>query len=80
MTTKYNDTDIMVQNAARLLGGKFRISRKGVPHFILSHNDVLYSVCWMGYKQVWRVFWPYPANVQNRKSFNTIAEVQQWLS
>lgn len=65
---------------AKELGGESRISSRGVPHVIVKKNGVSISVCWMGEKRVWRVFWPYPGFEQKRESFQKKDELVKFIS
>jgi len=55
--------------------GDIRTSKKGVPHLVFNNK----SVCWFGKSQVYRVFSPYPASVQEKKDFKTVGRVVKYL-
>jgi len=65
-----------IRGCHEVIGGELRISRRGVPHIVVSDH----SVCWMGRNRVYRVFYPYGADPQSRKDFVDVAGVQEFLT
>lgn len=45
-----------------------RVSNAGVPHLVVrSVAGLTASVCWFGSNSHYRIFWPYPSDVQTRR-------------
>lgn len=70
------------QSAAQRLGGIFRTSLRGVPHVVLKINWRSASVCWMGKKKVWRIFYPYLNAFGDQKRYDckNLTEVEEVLA
>ena len=71
-----------IESMTRIIGdkvvGTFRVSRRGVPHVIVTDiaTNERYSIAFMGKKKVWRVFHPYGVfGGQSRFDFKTMGEV-----
>lgn len=46
-----------------------RLSHRGVPYFTFSHDGMTKSVCWFGRRKVWRLFWPFASDTQEKMDF-----------
>lgn len=57
----------------------FRFSYKGTPHLLTEVNNVVYSVCYFGGHDSWRVFYPYQHPEQGSRDFSSIPEVAEFL-
>jgi hypothetical protein len=53
---------------------KWRYSRKGVPHVLITNGVDTLSVCYMRRKRIYRLFSDYGASVQLRTDFKTLEE------
>ena len=72
-----------VREAAKSLGGEFKIASRGVPYFVLrQHKGVDYSVCYFAKTKTWKVFWPYLQfdGTQQRETFYSLLEVSDFLN
>jgi len=63
------------------LGATHRISKRGVPHILVDIAGVLYSCCYFGRTDTWRVFWPSMvfAEKQHKVTFNRSPNMITWL-
>ena len=71
----------LMLKAEKILKGHLRISRKGVPHIIVSRHGTSFSICRFGKRKIWRVFYPYPSYLrpQIKKDFSSIIGVINFL-
>ena len=65
------------ERMAGWLSGYARVSKRGVPHVVITKDSVTYSVCWFGKGRFWRIFYPYPSwgRDQNKLDIQTDEEV-----
>jgi len=61
------------------VGGYARISRHGVPHVIVKVGNTVYSACYFGSTNTWRVFYPYPSDNQHKITFKSSEEAIKFI-
>ena len=61
------------------INGCIRTSKSGVPHIVVKHSHVTYSVCYFAKWNKYRVFYPYPDSNQTKKTLNTQNEVIEFF-
>lgn len=70
-----NLTDISI-----VCNGRIRTSKKGVKHAVVSVGSITYSIMWFRRTNMFRVFWPYPSNVQEHIDFDTPGKVVEFIA
>lgn len=64
---------------AAQLNGYVRTSARGVPHVVVSHKNKGYSICYFKKSDIFRVFFPYPNEIQTKTDFKTSSEVVEFI-
>lgn len=64
-----------MSEVARRLNGEYRVSRRGVPHVLITRGGVTYSVCYFKRSNLYRVFYPYGSSNQERRDFATLDDL-----
>lgn len=63
-----------VKTVAENSGGRYNETVGGVPRIIFDLGDkVLGSAVYMSQKKQWKIFWPFPAQIQEKKYFDSDA-------
>ena len=85
LKTSYYDEPVppLYQEVMSEVDGKFsdvafRWSFKHVPHLLLEHNEMVYSLCYFKRYTNWRLFYPYQGQ-QNKSDFNTWQEAVDFI-
>ncbi len=61
------------------LGGFYRTSRNGVPHFLIDVDGVRHSVCYFARHNNWALFFPYRTQTQTRVTLEDEEAVTNFL-
>ncbi len=56
-----------------------RISKRGVPHLVVTFLGVDTSITYFRGKEVYKIFYPYPSDQQTRITMKTQAEVLEYF-
>jgi hypothetical protein len=79
-----NRTTKAIQNLKQLekeiKGSKIRVSSNGVPHLLFTAKSITYSVAYFGKSDTYRLFYPYPANIQTRLDFRFRTEIVSFFN
>ena len=69
----------LLDGLASRIGGFVRWSKGGVPHIVVDVSASTYSVCYFGKDKFYRVFYPFPGEVQLRLDFFTSGGVVKYF-
>ena len=68
-----------VKSYAETLGGEFNLTPKGVPRIIMTGATEKISLVFVAKSNIWKAFYPYPSDDQQRKYFKSRAELISFL-
>lgn len=68
-----------VENFADILNGEFELTRGGVPRIIMRGSQFKISLVYMARARLWKAFFPFPADVQERVYFKTNMKMLEFL-
>jgi hypothetical protein len=78
----YNKSDLIkkkVQSIAALISGEYSETIVGVPRIIYRSKKLTLSIVYISRTNKWKAFYPYPANDQKRKYFDSLVELLNFL-
>ncbi len=68
-----------VQKLSDEMGGRFRFSLAGVPHFLVDVEERRYSICYFAKRRRWVVFYPYRQDPQTKVALRDEAAVKDFI-
>ena len=74
------DIDNKVKLLANQIGGRFRLSRLGTPHIVLTVRNQSYSICYFAKMDNWRLYDNYPSYGESQEKIDFGNDIVQLCS
>lgn len=73
-----NPFNIMTE-VAEEIGGEYKVSQRNVPYVVIKYKGEKASVCYFKKTNIFRLFYPYPGDAQEKIDFSSKEELLKHL-